>query len=358
MSRRTPIFPSPYGLGDTMLLPLRYLRPSTRGGGSHRLAPLAGGAPGMAGALRLVFLGDLMADRDWQLPDVSSRFGRLVSGADLVVANAEGPVAPGDTPDRRGPYGRVRFSADYLGRLLERLGIDRSRSLLSVANNHAGDRGRAGLEGTVKALRDMGIRAVGRRDADSPVVSIDLGPLVVGFAAWTELQNRSDPEARGGTWGPDAVDGHGWVEGARQSGVDCLAALPHWGVEFQHFPRPGVRALAASLVSAGVSLIAGHHPHVVQPLERFDGGLCLYSGGNVVGPAIPLAWPCRLFVALEVALAAAGPAAGKVAGYRVHPFVQLRERGRTRIVGLGELHGRRAARFRRRLGLLFELDEP
>jgi poly-gamma-glutamate synthesis protein (capsule biosynthesis protein) len=107
-----------------------------------------------------------------------------------------------------------------------------------------------------------------------------------------------------------------------------------------------------------VQVIAGHHPHVVQPLELFDRGLCLYSGGNVVGPAIALAWPCRLFVALEAALEVQGPDAGELAGYRVHPFVQLRERGRTRIVGLGELSGRRAGRFRRRLGALFDLDEP
>jgi|GEM_PF-1153294 len=358
MRRRTPIFPSPYGLGDTMLLPLHYCRPSTRGAGQHRLAPLSGGDPGRDGVLRLVFLGDLMADHNWQLPDVSPRFGELVQGADLVVANAEGPVAPGDTPDRRGPYGRVRFSAAYLGRLLERLGIDPARCLLSVANNHAGDRGRAGLEGTVEALGRLGIRTVGVRDAHSPLVRVDLGPLTMGFVAWTELQNRSDPETRGGTCGPGDIDGHGWIEEARRSGVDCLAALPHWGVEFQHFPRPGVRARAASLASAGVRIIAGHHPHVVQPLERSEGGLCLYSGGNVVGPAIPLAWPCRLFVALEVALTADGTAVGEVAGYRVHPFAQLRERGRTRIVGLGELCGRRAGRFRRRLGMLFKLDEP
>lgn len=357
MSPRTPIFPSPYGPGDTMLLPLRYLRPSTRGAGEYRPAPLSGGDPRREGSLRLVFLGDLMADRNWQLPEVSPRFSELVRGADLVAANAEGPVAPGDEPDRRGPYGSVRFSAAYLGRLLERLGIDPARCLLSAANNHAGDRGRRGLEGTVEALRSLGVRTAGVRHAGSPLLRVDLGPLTVGFAAWTELENRSDAEARGGTWGPEDIDGPRLVAEARESGLACVAALPHWGVEFRHFPGPGVRARAASLAAAGVRIIAGHHPHVVQPLELFEGGLCLYSGGNVVGPAIPLAWPCRLFVALEVALTAAGPAAGELAGYRVHPFLQLRQRGRTRIIGLGELAGRRAGRFRRRLAALFELDD-
>jgi poly-gamma-glutamate synthesis protein (capsule biosynthesis protein) len=117
-----------------------------------------------------------------------------------------------------------------------------------------------------------------------------------------------------------------------------------------------MRVRARGLAEDGFGVIAGHHPHVVQPLELVDGAVCLYSGGNVVGPAIPLSWPCRLFVALEVALATEGPDPGAVIGYRVHPFVQLQQGGRPLVTTLAHLPPVRAGQFRRRLGLLFDLD--
>lgn len=353
MHRPAGLIRSPYSWWDTLKLPFRYLRPSSGGGAGFPRAPRSGG---LLEGSRLLFLGDLMAARNWQLPEVAPAFRELVRRADLVIINCEGPVKPGSEPDGRRPYARVRFSSRYLGQVLECLGVDPGRCVLSVANNHAADCGPEGLTTTVEALRDMGLRVVGAREGESPLVRVNAGPVPVGLVAWTDWQNLG--RAAGcGVWDGEGLSGRRWQEEALAAGIRCLAALPHWGHEFRHFPEPGVRLRARELVGQGFRIIAGHHPHVVQPLETFDGGLCLYSGGNVIGPAIPLAWPCRLFAALEVALATGGPDPGSVSGYRVHPFVQLQEGGRPVITTIGQLPPSRARRFQRRFDALFELDE-
>jgi poly-gamma-glutamate synthesis protein (capsule biosynthesis protein) len=57
----------------------------------------------------------------------------------------------------------------------------------------------------------------------------------------------------------------------------------HWGDEYRHDPNPQQLALGPRLIkSADVDLILGHHAHVVQPLEYFDGEWVVYGMGNLM----------------------------------------------------------------------------
>ena len=54
----------------------------------------------------------------------------------------------------------------------------------------------------------------------------------------------------------------------------------HWGDEYDDGPSlPQVRA-AHALVDAGADLVIGHHPHVLQGVQRHGRGLIAYSLGN------------------------------------------------------------------------------
>jgi poly-gamma-glutamate synthesis protein (capsule biosynthesis protein) len=59
-----------------------------------------------------------------------------------------------------------------------------------------------------------------------------------------------------------------------------LVVYIHWGYELSELPYPADRAWAREAADAGVDLIVGHHPHVVQPLERFGRTIVAYSLGN------------------------------------------------------------------------------
>jgi poly-gamma-glutamate synthesis protein (capsule biosynthesis protein) len=54
----------------------------------------------------------------------------------------------------------------------------------------------------------------------------------------------------------------------------------HWGIEHVTWPSPEQIAVARRLIEAGASIVWGHHPHVVQPIERHGDGLIAYSLGN------------------------------------------------------------------------------
>jgi len=56
----------------------------------------------------------------------------------------------------------------------------------------------------------------------------------------------------------------------------------HAGDEYS--PRPNERQteFAHAAIEAGASVVAGHHPHVVEPWERYREGVIFYSLGNLV----------------------------------------------------------------------------
>jgi poly-gamma-glutamate synthesis protein (capsule biosynthesis protein) len=56
----------------------------------------------------------------------------------------------------------------------------------------------------------------------------------------------------------------------------------HAGDEYATDPNETQRMFARAAIDAGALLVVGHHPHVLQPFERYNGGLILYSLGNFV----------------------------------------------------------------------------
>ncbi|MFH1761284.1 MAG: CapA family protein, partial [bacterium] len=58
------------------------------------------------------------------------------------------------------------------------------------------------------------------------------------------------------------------------------------GVEGKHFPLPFQRDLAHRIIDDGALLVLGHHPHVMQGIERYKNGVIVYSLGNFFFPDV------------------------------------------------------------------------
>ena len=124
------------------------------------------------------------------------------------------------------------------------------------------------------------------------------------------------------------------------AGADLVCAVPHWDWEFRHFPRPETRAWARRLAELGVGLVAGHHAHVVQPVERIGETLVAYGLGDFLGTAFARQpWPGRIGAILVVDVSTDLATRGRVAGYRMVPFMRLREGDRERLVPLDKVAG-------------------
>ena len=79
------------------------------------------------------------------------------------------------------------------------------------------------------------------------------------------------------------------IAAARKAGAEIITVCVHWGNEYQLLPHSSQKSLADFLVSKGVDLVIGSHPHVIQPMEvrhtDVDGGkdvLVVYSLGNFI----------------------------------------------------------------------------
>ena len=69
---------------------------------------------------------------------------------------------------------------------------------------------------------------------------------------------------------------------AAASGGDAVLVSLHWGDEYVEYPSLAQMRFARRLVEAGADIIVGHHPHVVQGVERYRGAVIAYSLGNFV----------------------------------------------------------------------------
>jgi poly-gamma-glutamate synthesis protein (capsule biosynthesis protein) len=303
---------------------------------------------------RLLFFGDLMRMKNDAVPRVDPALRELLSGADLVIGNCEAPVTL--------TSGRRRFifqmPESFVRAVLEELGVDPQRCVLSVANNHIGDQGEEGLNTTLKYLKGIGVTPIGNyRAEECPLERIVCGRLALGIVAWTFGVRQDVFRASPGVWRVQHVTEQAWLDMKKAEEIDCLIGTPHWEREFQHFPRPETQALAWRLIESGFDVLVGHHPHVVQPVEWVDGGLCLYSVGGLTMPVslLRMSWPARLAGIFEVRLRASGPDRGRIVGYTFHPVVHemVSEHG-VSLVPLEKAEQRLGKRLGRRLGVLFQ----
>ena len=66
----------------------------------------------------------------------------------------------------------------------------------------------------------------------------------------------------------------------KEQNPDLIIASFHWGAESASTPDYSQIQLANTAIDNGVDLVIGHHPHVIQGIEKYKGKYILYSLGN------------------------------------------------------------------------------
>jgi hypothetical protein len=221
---------------------------------------------------------------DWPIP-VTRRTGNkgavrdLLSGADVAVANFENPAIDAFRYHTQGTV----FSADPgLIAGLRNAGID----AVSIANNHIGDAGRAGVVQTVANLEEYGIKHAGAgRNAAAAhrpaLIRVDgLTVAILGYdtIAGAYTAGASTPGSARLTVAGAKVD----IAAARRAGADVVIVYPHWGIEYRASPFAGQQVLARAMIDAGADMVIGNHAHWVGAMEVYRGRPIWYALGNFV----------------------------------------------------------------------------
>jgi poly-gamma-glutamate synthesis protein (capsule biosynthesis protein) len=243
------------------------------------------------GQLALVAVGDLgltvsdaPVDREggWKYGEYHYYFEMLDGFApyldgDVNLANLETAVTTGGTKQIKTFV--FRMPPEALGAVLD-AGFD----LLGAANNHTGDYGAPGVVDTVAQLTD--VTAAGRLHgfagagtgfgaAAAPAVFTVKG-VRVAYAACGIGFNVRDA----GSGVAHVSDAAAVIAGLAAAPAELRVLSIHAGVELDLAPAADVRAAARKAVDAGIQVVHGHHPHVVQGVEQRGPGVIFYSFGN------------------------------------------------------------------------------
>ena len=232
--------------------------------------------------LSLIAVGDIMLDgrargviaaRDMDYPFAATL--PLLLRSPIVIGNLEGPFARlAQREDRNHSY-----QVDpVLANALRNAGIN----VVTLANNHLLDCGRAGVLETLEALERAGVAAVGAgadtRAAHRAVIR-KAGRWSVGMLAyyWNRRCAAISRLPGSAMDPPDALA----ADILRLRGqVDRVVVSFHWGVPYERQPSSEDRAKARWAVDCGADVVIGHHPHIIQPLEIYRDRPILYSLGN------------------------------------------------------------------------------
>lgn len=232
------------------------------------------------------------ADGGYDFRPMIAPVADLIGDADFTVANVDGVMGAS------GVYtGYPRFSTPVeLMDALKDAGVD----MLTMANNHALDCDYEGLVAQLDACDARGMDHIGasRTPQEQAVPQIrEINGIRIGFLNYTTHANGRD-EAKANR---DAAafcinfaytrnNFEAEAQALRDAGAEAIVAFMHWGEEYNRLADDEEKMLAARLVRAGVDVIVGGHPHVVQRIywregtRQSDGApqrtLCCYSMGN------------------------------------------------------------------------------
>jgi len=186
-------------------------------------------------------------------------------------------------------YPNFNTPDDYLD-ALKAVGFD----FLSTANNHSLDQGEKGVLRTLEKLDAYGIGHTGTHSSDQDrdsVRVVHVKGMRLAILNYTYGMNGYKcPEGK--PWMVNAIDTVQIKEDVKQAKSlepDLVISCFHWGNEYEHEPNAYQKAVAKVAILAGVDVILGSHPHVIQPIEKFkthggrlDSGLVVWSMGNFI----------------------------------------------------------------------------
>jgi poly-gamma-glutamate capsule biosynthesis protein CapA/YwtB (metallophosphatase superfamily) len=210
----------------------------------------------------------------------------VLDSADILVGNLECAITDLSQPEHKNFTLRA---PPETAQALSQAGFD----VLSLANNHAMDYGYAGLSDMQSTLKQYGISTVGAGSdgifAHTPVV-IERNGLRLAFLAYADVT----PENSG-------FDAHTWIATTTAPGIawadpvqikadvtaaklkaDVVIVLLHSGYEINSTVSINQRTEAHAAIDAGAALVIGSHPHILQGIEPYHGGLIAFSLGNFV----------------------------------------------------------------------------
>ncbi|MCF8019084.1 MAG: CapA family protein [Vallitaleaceae bacterium] len=232
--------------------------------------------------MKIAFLGDIALIGKYDLtknPEVRDRLKVLsvkLAKYDYVVGNLESPLT-NKTKTMVCKSMHLK-SATINVELLKYLNID----AVSLANNHTYDYGKKGLEETIKTLEDNGIEWFGVNSKEFIKEIKGDRVSISGFSCYST--NGSGFKTNNKSEGVGLLT---YDNIMKQLDIDkknkafSIMSL-HWGDEHTNYPKYEHLCLSQRIAKNKDVLIVGHHPHIIQGVQKINNSIVAYSLGNFI----------------------------------------------------------------------------
>jgi len=189
-----------------------------------------------------------------------AKLRQLFAADDFTAVNLEGVLS--DQALDKEPGKRFHFIGHPSYAAILRLG---SVECVNLANNHTFDYGLRGYADTKAALEEADIAYFG----EDAVTVLEKEGIRIGFTGSLFALGGSRRET---------LDRQ--LKALKSVGCQWIVHTLHGGEEYASMPTAHQRSAAQYAADNGVSLVVGHHPHVVQGMEMLGETPVLYSLGN------------------------------------------------------------------------------
>lgn len=234
--------------------------------------------------IKLSFVGDCLCSTDANISyancfeEVASRVSpdyflkkvdKYFKNDDFTIADCENVYSDSTNlyVSDKGQYADPNIEAYWFktgaknAQILSAGGID----MVSISNNHINDYGSQGHLDTQKALDAADVKW----GEEGKIVYYKKNGFKIGIICVSMYYGGTVPNIKA------------YINKASKKS-DYQIVYFHGGIEAVHEPEGWKIDACHQLIDAGADLVIGDHPHVLQPLEIYNGKTIIYSVGNFI----------------------------------------------------------------------------
>jgi poly-gamma-glutamate synthesis protein (capsule biosynthesis protein) len=201
----------------------------------------------------------------------------FLRSADYVLANLEGPITQEKSISQFSQPGETKnFVFTFSEAIISTL-IKNNLTLLHLGNNHILNFGAQGLTSTKESLTQANLISFGNvsenlqsTEASNRFYLLEKFGQKIALISYNQFMTN----------GKNATLAD--LKTVQAAGANLIILYTHWGNEYQEKAPAVIVELAHEFIDAGVDLIIGSHPHVIQNKEIYQNKTIYYSLGNFV----------------------------------------------------------------------------
>jgi len=227
--------------------------------------------------ISLNFVGDVSLFKEYERRNIDPLNEIWLPNSDYNIANFEFSIPNNRTKHFFDVSNEYAVSYNYFNKLK----IARFNAY-GLSNNHCLDYSIEGVSDVLEVFNLHSVASFGFGQKNFNTLKLDVKGISIGIISFVKngRWNRNESQIEG----PDSYNLNKIINEIKliKKEKDHVIIFPHWGTELIDVPSLVDIDNARRFIDAGASAVIGHHPHIIQGIEKYNNGIIAYSLGSFV----------------------------------------------------------------------------